>query len=120
MSYITISGVSYAYPGSSVSIFEGLSLSFHDGWTVLAGANGAGKTTLAALISGSIIPDAGAIRRSGEALLCPQVFTGLADEDPFYIYDGTRKTGELMSRLGITDDMLENPDILSGGRQAII
>ena len=117
MSYITISGVSYAYPGSSVSIFEGLSLSFHDGWTVLAGANGAGKTTLAALISGSIIPDAGAISRSGEALLCPQVFTGLADEDPFYIYDGTRETGELMSRLGITDDMLETPDILSGGEK---
>ena len=117
MSYITISGVSYAYPGSSVSIFDGLSLSFYDGWTVLAGANGAGKTTLAALIAGMIVPDAGTISRSGEAILCPQVFTGLSDEDPFYIYDGTRETGEMMSRLGITDGMIADPEVLSGGEK---
>ena len=115
--YIMLGGVSYAYPGSSVSVFENLSLSFSAGWTVIAGANGAGKTTLASIIAGDIIPDKGSVRRSGEAVVCSQVFTGLRDDDLCYIYDGSSENGHLRSRLGITDEMIRSPENLSGGEK---
>ncbi len=115
--YIIIDGISYAWPGSSLSIFENLSLTFNEGWSVFSGANGSGKTTLASLIASILIPDKGSIRRSGNVVICPQVFSGLEDDDPLYIYDGSRENGELKSRLHITDEMVFNPENLSGGEK---
>ena len=115
--YISLSGISYAYPGSSLPVFDDLDLSFSSGWTVLAGANGAGKTTLSRLISGELAPDHGRVSVSGEIVTCPQVFTGLRYDDCCYIYDGTAETGKLRSCLSISDDMLAEPSVLSGGEK---
>ena len=115
--YVMLNGISYAYPGSSVPVFEDLSVSFTSGWTVVAGANGAGKSTLARIISGFIVPDHGTVSASGDVLFCPQVFAGLDSEDYCYIYDGSSDTGRLRSLLGLTDDMIAEPDHLSGGEK---
>ncbi len=115
--FVMLSGISYGYPGSSAVIFENLSLSFQEGWSVVAGANGTGKTTLASIITGEISPDRGSVRRSGDAVFCPQVFTELADDDLLYIYDGSAENGELKSRLSLSDEMIMNPDVLSGGEK---
>ena len=115
--YIFIKDLSFSYPESSVPIFENLSLSFYEGWTVISGANGSGKSTLLSLIMGTIIPDGGCIRASGEIAYCPQVFEGLDYMDIAAIYDGSQENGRLKSMLGITDSMIENPDVLSGGEK---
>lgn len=115
--YIFIKDLSFSYPESSVPIFENLSLSFYEDWTVISGANGSGKSTLLSLIMGTIIPDGGCIRASGEIAYCPQVFEGLDYMDIAAIYDGSQENGRLKSMLGITDFMIENPDVLSGGEK---
>lgn len=115
--YIMLDGVSYAYPGSSVLIFEDLSLTLNEGFTALSGANGSGKTTLQRLISQELIPDKGTVRTSGEVVVCLQVFSSLADDDMFYIYDGSAENGRLMSRLHLTDEMIASPECLSGGEK---
>ena len=115
--YIFIKDLSFSYPDSSVSIFENLSLSFYEGWTVISGANGAGKSTLFSLIQGSIVPDGGIVRTSGEIAYCPQVFDGLDYMDIAAIYDGSQENGRLKSMLSITDSMIENPAALSGGEK---
>lgn len=115
--YIFIKDLSFSYPDSSVSIFENLSLSFYEGWTVISGANGAGKSTLFSLIQGSIVPDSGIVRTSGEIAYCPQVFDGLDYMDIAAIYDGSQENGRLKSMLSITDSMIENPAALSGGEK---
>ena len=79
--YVTLSNISFSYPSSSFSLFEDLSLSFHEGWTTILGSNGCGKSTLASLIEGSLTPEAGAIEKRGNAVLCSQIFSGIKDED---------------------------------------
>ncbi len=115
--YIIIKDISYSYPGSSIPVFEDLSISFQEGWTVIAGANGSGKSTLGLLSAGILLPDCGSIRRSGEAVYCPQVFTGLSDEDISMIYSGSAQTWRFMSMLGLTDGMIADPSVLSGGER---
>ena len=75
--YIFIRDLSFSYPESSVPIFEDLSLSFYEGWTVITGANGSGKSTLLSLMLGLLSPDSGSVKASGEIAYCPQVFEGL-------------------------------------------
>ncbi len=115
--YIILRGVSFSYPGLSISIFDNLTLSFSEGWTVLSGANGSGKTTLAGIISGSLHPDSGTVSKSGEVVFCPQVFPGLSDDDLCYIYDGSAETGKLRSQLALSDSMIEREQELSGGEK---
>ena len=57
------------------------------------------------------------IRASGEIAYCPQVFEGLDYMDIAAIYDGSQENGRLKSMLGITDSMIENPGVLSGGEK---
>ena len=115
--YIFIRDLSFSYPESSVPIFEDLSLSFYEGWTVISGANGSGKSTLLSLMLGRLSPDSGSVKASGDIAYCPQVFEGLDYTDVASIYDGSQENGRLKSLLGITDSMIENPDVLSGGEK---
>ena len=115
--YIFIRDLSFSYPESSVPIFEDLSLSFYEGWTVISGANGSGKSTLLSLMLGRLSPDSGSVKASGDIAYCPQVFEGLDYMDIASIYDGSQENGRLKSMLGITDSMIENPDVLSGGEK---
>ena len=43
--FLQLDDISFSYPGSGCELFSGLSLSFYEGWTVIAGSNGAGKST---------------------------------------------------------------------------
>jgi energy-coupling factor transporter ATP-binding protein EcfA2 len=64
---LALRSVSFGYP--NVSIFEGLSVSFHRGELVaLLGANGTGKTTLLRLLNGLLRPQKGAILLHGKPL----------------------------------------------------
>lgn len=115
--YIHIENLSFSYPGASCQIFSNLNLSIYDGTTVFTGANGSGKTTLASLIAGQAEPSCGRVRCSGSVVIQDQVFIEISTEDLINIYDGSKENGELMSKLEITDDMIMNPDHLSGGEK---
>lgn len=115
--FLHLEGISFSYPGSGCALFSGLSLSFSEGWTVIAGANGTGKSTLAAIASGLLLPDSGRVRRSGEAILCPQVFEGLQPEDWSDIFSSDNHVGMLKSSLSLTDEMIEREQSLSGGEK---
>ena len=104
--YLELNNISFSYPGSGALLFSNLSLSFAEGWTVIAGANGSGKSTLASIASGIIKPDSGCVRKSGDVILCPQVFEGLSPEDWSDIFSGDNHIGMLKSTLAITDEMI--------------
>ena len=115
--FLLIDGISFSYPGSGIMLFSDLSLSFSQGWTVIAGANGVGKSTLMSIAAGELEPDSGRVRRSGDAILCPQVFDGLKPEDWADIFSGDNHVGMLKSTLSITDEMIEREQGLSGGEK---
>ena len=115
--FLQLDGISFSYPESGSALFSGLSLSFSSGWTVIAGPNGVGKSTLVSIASGLIEPDAGTVRRSGEAILCPQVFGGLSPDDWADIFSGDNHVGMLKSTLSISDEMIGREDTLSGGER---
>ena len=54
---LSLSHVTYCYPGSVNSVFSDISCTFSSGWHAVIGANGCGKTTLARIISGELEPD---------------------------------------------------------------
>ena len=118
--FLQLEGVSFSYPGSGCVLFSDISLSFHEGWTVVAGSNGAGKSTLISIAAGLIVPDSGRVRRSGEIVLCPQVFSGLEGDDWSYIFSGDNHVGMLKSTLSITDEMIEREHELSGGEKRLL
>ena len=115
--FLNLEDICFSYPDSGYDLFSSLSLSFSDGWTVIAGANGTGKSTLLSIAAGFITPDSGRVRRSGEAILCKQVFDGLTPEDWSYIFSGDNHVGMLKSSLSISDEMIEREETLSGGEK---
>ena len=115
--YVTLSNISFSYPSSSFSLFEDLSLSFHEGWTTILGSNGCGKSTLASLIEGSLTPEAGAIEKRGNVVLCSQIFSGIKDEDYALLYDYSSSSSALRRKLGLDEDMFLHADELSGGEK---
>ncbi len=62
-SCLSLSGLSYSYPGEGEPALQGLSLEIHAGEHIaLVGSSGAGKSTLVALILRFIEPDQGQLR----------------------------------------------------------
>ena len=115
--YLQLERISFSYPAAGFPIFSDLSLSFSEGWTVIAGANGTGKSTLMSIAAGLIQPDSGRVKRSGEVIVCPQVFGGLEPEDWGSIFSNDNNTGRLKSILSISDEMIERKYTLSGGEK---
>ena len=115
--YLQLANLSYSWPASSVLLFDDLNLTLDNGWVSFAGANGSGKTTLAMLISGRISPDSGVVRTNGPVCLCPQLFEGLCPDDYQYLYDYSAESCALKRTLGLTEDMFERTDSLSGGEK---
>ncbi|WP_433892874.1 ABC transporter ATP-binding protein [Streptomyces sp. CA-111067] len=71
---ITLSGLSFRYPGTGAEVLRDIDLRLPAGATVgLVGVNGAGKTTLVKLLTGMYRPDAGRVMVDG---------VPLADLDP--------------------------------------
>lgn len=115
--YITFSSVSFSYGNSQNILFDDLNLSFSKGWTGISGSNGTGKTTLFSLILGSLKPDAGLIRTSGNIVYCPQLYVPISYDDYPYIYDYSKETCEYKRLLGLDDEMFIREDNLSGGEK---
>jgi ATP-binding cassette subfamily B protein len=66
---ITLDNVSFAYPGTSRLVLEGVSLTLPAGAVVaIVGENGAGKTTLVKLLTRMYAPASGSIRIDGTPL----------------------------------------------------
>ena len=62
---IALHGVTYAHPGSTLPVFDVLSLHIAAGERVaLVGASGAGKSTLLALVAGELQPQTGTLQAS--------------------------------------------------------
>ena len=60
---IALHGVTYAHPGSTLPVFDALSLQIAAGERVaLVGASGAGKSTLLALVAGELQPHSGTVQ----------------------------------------------------------
>ncbi|WP_340540579.1 ABC-F family ATP-binding cassette domain-containing protein [Nocardioides sp. GXZ039] len=65
MGHVEVSGVRYELPDGRV-LLDDVSFRVGDGAKVaLVGANGAGKTTLLRIVTGDLVPHAGAVTRSG-------------------------------------------------------
>lgn len=69
---LSLSHVTYCYPGTANSVFSDISCTFSSGWHAVIGANGCGKTTLARIISGELEPDEGTATRGLVTALCAQ------------------------------------------------
>lgn len=66
---ISLTNLSFSYPGTEVEVLSGITLDFPAGSTVaLVGINGAGKTTLVKLLTGMYTPDHGSISVDGQDL----------------------------------------------------
>lgn len=72
MSTIICRRLTFGYSGSEGNVFEDFDLVIDTGWRcALAGRNGRGKTTLLRLLHGELVPDKGAIERSGPTAYFP-------------------------------------------------
>ncbi|MBB3189021.1 thiol reductant ABC exporter subunit CydC [Halomonas cerina] len=66
---VDLAGISLRYPGALAPVFEDFSLHLAAGERLgLHGASGAGKSSLAALLTGQLVPDAGAVRLADTSL----------------------------------------------------
>ncbi len=81
MGHVDVAGVRYELPDGRV-LLDDVSFRVGDGAKVaLVGANGAGKTTLLRIITGDLVPHAGAVTRSGGlGVMRQMVAHGLGDE----------------------------------------
>jgi ATP-binding cassette, subfamily B, bacterial len=92
--HITLSNVSFHYPGHTQTVLEGVNLDVPPGATVaLVGRSGAGKTTLCNLIARFYDPTSGAIFVNGINLRDIDVdayraLLGIVEQDVF-LFDGT-------------------------------
>ena len=117
-SIITITDLSFAYPGSPYDIFEHLSATLDRGWTALLGDNGCGKTTLALLLCGRLSPTKGRIGPVPSNLVCEYCPQDIAEQphnlDDF-ANDWSQRTVAIRRTLGIADDWVYRYPTLSGG-----
>ncbi|MET0998311.1 MAG: ATP-binding cassette domain-containing protein, partial [Marmoricola sp.] len=83
MGHVEVAGVRYELPDGRV-LLDDVSFRVGEGAKVaLVGANGAGKTTLLRIITGDLVPHAGAVTRSGGlGVMRQMVSLGLPQESP--------------------------------------
>ena len=75
MGHVDVAGIRYELPDGRV-LLDGVSFRVGEGAKVaLVGANGAGKTTLLRIITGDLVPHAGAVTRSGGLGVMRQMVT---------------------------------------------
>jgi len=75
MGHVDVAGVSYELPDGRI-LLDDVSFRVGEGAKVaLVGANGAGKTTLLRIITGDLVPHAGAVTRSGGLGVMRQMVT---------------------------------------------
>ena len=116
-SVLTLSHISYAYPGTPSSALKNVSASFPTGWTGVIGPNGCGKTTLARIACGELEPDAGSVTPACAGVYCPQDPSVEPSALFDFACDYAPEASRLRRSLGIEDDMLWRFSELSFGEQ---
>lgn len=115
---ITLSNVSYSYPGSIQTVLDGASAVFPTGWTGIIGNNGCGKSTLARIATGMLVPDSGTVSPRGVlAAYCEQDATIPPDRLEDFACSWEQAAVRLRADLGIDDDWLWRYGTLSSGQQ---
>lgn len=115
---LTLSQLSYTYPGASEPLFEDLSATFPIGWSAIIGDNGIGKTTLARLATGALRPDSGMVSPAPASLVaayCPQGTDVAPDGLDDFAADWSPEALAVRAALGIDDGWCWRWGSLSGG-----
>lgn len=73
---VTLTGVTYTYPGTSRAVLEDLSFTAGPGLTVVTGPSGCGKTTLLEVIAGIRVADSGEVVAPEVHLVTQRPFLG--------------------------------------------
>ncbi|WP_442507667.1 ABC transporter ATP-binding protein [Novipirellula sp. SH528] len=108
---ISITNVSFSYPGSETQVLSDITLEVAAGETVaLVGRSGAGKTTLTNLIARFYDPDSGSIQIDGRDLKDIQLesyrrLLGIVEQDVF-MFDGTIRENIAYARRNATDSLI--------------
>ena len=116
-SVLTLTSVTYTYPGCAEPALAGLSVTFPPGWTGVVGANGCGKSTLARILCGQLHPDTGSASPRLSACLCEQDAGVEPDLLQDFACDYGREAIGLRRALGIDDDQPWRFSELSCGEQ---
>lgn len=114
---LTLSHISYTYPGSSKPVFSNVSLTFSSGWTGIVGNNGCGKTTLAHIACSTLAPNEGSVTPSLSYAYCEQ---DAGIEPPLlfdFACDYSNSAQKLRSILHLDDELLWRFNELSCGEQ---
>lgn len=116
-SVLTLSHITYTYPGSSKPALQKVSATFAQGWTGIIGNNGCGKSTLARIACGLITPDGGSVSPHLAHAYCEQD----AGIEPAALYDFACDYSPIAQKLRLSlrikDDMLWRFSELSCGEQ---
>ena len=100
MHKITISGVTYAWPGED-PLFQNISFTLGRGIFALAGPNGTGKSSLLRLLAGELQPQSGSIQCS----VSPR-FIGTAEQEPARRSSGEQQMQQLETTLAQNSGIL--------------
>ena len=114
---LSLSHVTYCYPGSVNSVFSDISCTFSSGWHAVIGANGCGKTTFARIISGELEPDEGTATRGLVTALCAQDATAEPADLADFACDWSPLAQKVRRTLAIEDGWLWRYETLSSGQQ---
>lgn len=115
---LTLSHITFTYPGATEPLFTDVSATFAPGWTAVLGDNGVGKTTLVRIALGQLIPDAGIVSPSPRAFVsgyCSQNVTHKPLNLDDFANDWSPEALSIRRDLGIDDDWPWRFDSLSGG-----
>ena len=115
---LTLSNVSFSYPGFSALALEGASAVFPRGWTGIVGRNGCGKSTLARIAAGLLVPDGGSVSPRGlAASYCEQDASRAPERLEEFACAWDRDAVRLRADLAIDDEWAWRFDALSSGQQ---
>ncbi|MBN1648654.1 MAG: ABC-F family ATP-binding cassette domain-containing protein [Spirochaetales bacterium] len=117
MQILQFNSVSFRYESQTDFLFSGISHSFAQGWTGIAGANGIGKSTLMELACGRLIPSNGSVQGPERRLYCAQATDCPPENFQDFLFAWESESERLKAMLGISEDWLYRWDSLSHGER---
>ena len=115
---VTLSNVTFSYPGASAAVLDSISAVFPEGWTGIVGNNGCGKSTLARIAAGLLAPDRGTVLPGAVmAAYCEQDAALPPDQLEDFACAWDKGAVRLRAALGIGDDWAWRFATLSSGQQ---
>ena len=118
-SKLSIEGITWKYPNTSINVLEDISLEINKGQSIaFIGKSGAGKTTLADIVLGLLIPQKGMVRIDGVDIAdIPEErskMVGFVPQNVNLLDDTVRKN----VAFGIEDDKIDDALVWSALEQA--